>query len=275
MKNFIKTIVGSILIVIMPKKAKELSNKGMTIDVGLTLKERLMRHTLLGKAKKDEDFETLSQFHQDFWTNKADEYFSTRFFNNVLEDFFIPKCSFLVDLLKEKVDQEDGKFNILIEIGTGEGTVLNYLSSQLPNVNRFIGIDLSTAQIESNKNLFSKNKKLEFVASDAFDWIKENRNDHMIIITCNGVLEYFTQSRLQDFFNELNSFGKVIFVAIEPIGVNHDFLKNPNSEIYGVENSFSHNYVKMFKDAGFNIWHQSKENYLNSDLYMDFIGAKN
>lgn len=275
MKNFIKTIVGSILIVIMPKKAKELSNKGMTIDVGLTLKERLMRHTLLGKAKKDEDFETLSQFHQDFWTNKADEYFSTRFFNNVLEDFFIPKCSFLVDLLKEKVDQEDGKFNILIEIGTGEGTVLNYLSSQLPNVNRFIGIDLSTAQIESNKNLFSKNKKLEFVASDAFDWIKENRNDHMIIITCNGVLEYFTQSRLQDFFNELNSFGKVIFVAIEPIGVNHDFLKNPNSEIYGIENSFSHNYVKMFKDAGFNIWHQSKENYLNSDLYMDFIGAKN
>ena len=275
MKNFIKTIVGSILIVIMPKKAKELSNKGMTIDVGLTLKERLIRHTLLGKAKKDEDFETLSQFHQDFWTNKADEYFSTRFFNNVLEDFFIPKCSFLVDLLKEKVDQEDGKFNILVEIGTGEGTVLNYLSSQLPNVNRFIGIDLSTAQIESNKNLFSKNKKLEFVASDAFDWIKENRNDHMIIITCNGVLEYFTQSRLQDFFNELNSFGKVIFVAIEPIGVNHDFLKNPNSEIYGVENSFSHNYVKMFKDAGFNIWHQSKENYLNSDLYMDFIGAKN
>ena len=275
MKNFIKTIVGSILIVIMPKKAKELSNKGMTIDVGLTLKERLIRHTLLGKAKKDEDFETLSQFHQDFWTNKADEYFSTRFFNNVLEDFFIPKCSFLVDLLKEKVDQEGGKFNILVEIGTGEGTVLNYLSSQLPNVNRFVGIDLSTAQIESNKNLFSKNKKLEFVASDAFDWIKENRNDHMIIITCNGVLEYFTQSRLQDFFNELNSFGKVIFVAIEPIGVNHDFLKNPNSEIYGVENSFSHNYVKMFKDAGFNIWHQSKENYLNSDLYMDFIGAKN
>ena len=275
MKNFIKTIVGSILIVIMPKKAKELSNKGMTIDVGLTLKERLMRHTLLGKAKKDEDFETLSQFHQDFWTNKADEYFSTRFFNNVLEDFFIPKCSFLVDLLKEKLDQEGGKFNILVEIGTGEGTVLNYLSSQLPNVNRFIGIDLSTAQIESNKNLFSKNKKLEFVASDAFDWIKENRNDHMIIITCNGVLEYFTQSRLQDFFNELNSFGKVIFVAIEPIGVNHDFLKNPNSEIYGIENSFSHNYVKMFKDAGFNIWHQSKENYLNSDLYMDFIGAKN
>ena len=275
MKNFIKTIVGSILIVIMPKKAKELSNKGMTIDVGLTLKERLIRHTLLGKAKKDEDFETLSQFHQDFWTNKADEYFSTRFFNNVLEDFFIPKCSFLVDLLKEKLDQEGGKFNILVEIGTGEGTVLNYLSSQLPNVNRFIGIDLSTAQIESNKNLFSKNKKLEFVASDAFDWIKENRNDHMIIITCNGVLEYFTQSRLQDFFNELNSFGKVIFVAIEPIGVNHDFLKNPNSEIYGIENSFSHNYVKMFKDAGFNIWHQSKENYLNSDLYMDFIGAKN
>lgn len=275
MKDIIKTIVGSILIVVMPKKAKELSNKGMTINVGLTLKERLMRHTLLGKAKKNEDFETLSQFHQDFWTNKADEYFSTRYFNNVLEDFFIPKCSFLVELLKEKLEQEGGKFNMLVEIGTGEGTVLNHLSLKLPNVDRFIGIDLSSPQIETNKKSFSENHKLEFIASDAFDWIRQNRNDHMIILTSAGVLEYFTQSRLQDFFNELNGLGKIIFVAIEPIGINHDFLKNPNSEIYGVENSFSHNYVKMFKDAGFNIWHQSKVVNPKSDLYMDLIGAKN
>ena len=275
MKDIIKTIVGSILIVVMPKKAKELSNKGMTINVGLTLKERLMRHTLLGKAKKNEDFETLSQFHQDFWTNKADEYFSTRYFNNVLEDFFIPKCSFLVELLKEKLEQEGGKFTMLVEIGTGEGTVLNHLSLKLPNVDRFIGIDLSSPQIETNKKSFSENHKLEFIASDAFDWIRQNRNDHMIILTSAGVLEYFTQSRLQDFFNELNGLGKIIFVAIEPIGINHDFLKNPNSEIYGVENSFSHNYVKMFKDAGFNIWHQSKVVNPKSDLYMDLIGAKN
>ena len=275
MKDIIKTIVGSILIIVMPKKVKQLSNKGMTIVVDLTLKERLMRHALLGKAKKNEDFETLSQFHQDFWTNRAEEYFSTRLFNNVLEDFFIPECSFLVELLKNKLDKEDRKFNMLIEIGTGEGTVLNHLSLKLPNVDRFIGIDLSVTQIEANKKIFIENQKLEFVASDAFDWIKENRNDHIIILTSNGVLEYFIQSRLQDFFNELSAVGKVIFVAIEPVGVNHDFLKNPNSEIYGVENSFSHNYIKMFKDAGFKIEHQSKVVIPKSDLYMDLILANN
>ena len=55
MKDISKTIVGSILIIVMPKKAKQLSNKGMTIVVGLTLKERLMRHALLGKAKRNEN----------------------------------------------------------------------------------------------------------------------------------------------------------------------------------------------------------------------------
>lgn len=69
--------------------------------------------------------------------------------------------------------------------------------------------------------------------------------------------------------------GKIIFIAIEPVGVNHDFNKNPNSEIYGSENSFSHNYVKMFQNSGFTLWHQSKIIYPQSDLYNHLIGAKN
>lgn len=275
MKNFIKNIVGHILITVMPKKAKELSNKGMTIDVNLSSKDRLIRSALLEKAKKDKDFDSLYKFHQDFWENRGEEYFSTRKYNKVLEDFFIPQCSFMLDLLKKQLQNEDEKYNMLIEIGTGEGTVLNYLSEKFPNIDRFVGIDLSVSQIEANKKTFNKSPKLEFVASDAFDWIKKNGQDHMIIITSNGVLEYFTQSRLQAFFDELNSIGKIIFIAIEPIGVDHDFLKNPDSEIYGSENSFSHNYAKMFKTSGFKIWHKSKITYSQSDLYMDFIGAKN
>ena len=274
MKDIIKTIVGSILIVVMPKKAKELSNKGMTINVGLTLKERLMRHTLLGKAKKNENFETLSQFHQDFWTNKADEYFSGQFNDHVLEYFFIPKCLFLFDLMQEQLQQDFVKFNIMVEIGTGDGKVLKYLSSKFPQINRFIGLDLSSSQIEANKKIFDNEDKIEFVAADALDWLKKNKEDHMIIFTSRGVLEYFTQSKLQSFLNNLNSIGKIIFIVIEPTGMNHDYLKNPNSEIYGSENSFSHNYAKLFTESGFEIWHHSAEKSTN-DSNMNFIGAKN
>lgn len=275
MKNQIKYIIGRIFIIIQPKRTKELINNGMTIVVSLTFTERLMRDALLHKAKKEKDFDTLYKFHQNFWENKGEEYFSTRKYKKVLEEFFIPNCSFLIDLLQEQLQNETGKYNMLVEIGTGEGTVLEHLSLKLPQIERFVGIDLSTSQIETNKKLFNKSPKLEFVASDAFDWIKNNRQDYMIIITCNGVLEYFTQSRLQDFFDELNTMGKIIFIAIEPVGVDHNFSENPNSEIYGSENSFSHNYEKMFQNSGFTIWHQSKIIYPQSDLSMDLIGAKN
>lgn len=183
MKTLIKSTIGKILILILPRKAKELSNKGMTIVVGLTFIERLMRDILLEKARNKKDFETLSQFHQDFWENKGEEYFSTRKYKKVLEDFFIPQCSFLLDLLQEQLQNEDRKYNILVEIGTGEGTVLEHLSVKLPQIERFVGIDLSDSQIEVNKSI-NKNPKLEFVASDAIDWIKKNKQENMIIFTC-------------------------------------------------------------------------------------------
>jgi hypothetical protein len=275
MKKFLKMIVGQILIVIMPKKAAALSGEGMTIDMGLTTRDRLIRYAILEKAKKKKDFETLSNLHQDYWVNKGEEYFSSGFNSNVLENFFIPKCSFLLDLLQEQLKLDSGQYNTLVEIGTGDGTILEHLSTKFPLINKFVGIDLSAAQIEANKKVFNKNSNLEFVASDGFEWIKKNGHDHMIIVTSRGVLEYFTQSKLQALFDELNNKRKIIFLAIEPTGVSHDFLKNPDSEIYGFENSFSHNYAQVFKNSDFILWHHSKELYSNSECCMNFIGAKN
>lgn len=275
MKSLLKTIIGKILIKILPKKANQLSNMGITIGINLSKKDRLIRYALLEKAKKKKDFDTLSNFHKNYWTNRGEEYFSSGYNDHILEKFFIPKCSFLFDLLQEQLQNEFRKYNTLVEIGTGDGRVLEYLSVRFPKINKFIGIDLSIPQIDANQKVYNKSAKLEFVASDGFDWIKKNGHNYMIIVTSRGVLEYFTQSRLQAFLDELNNIGKIIFIAIEPTGVDHNFLKNPNSEIYGSENSFSHNYSQLFQNSGFIIWHQSKIISLHSDSYMNFIGAKN
>ncbi len=275
MKSLLKNSIGNLLIAIQPKKASELLTKGMTIDMDLSRKDRLMRHALLEKAKKKSDFETLSKFHQNYWENRGEEYFSSGFNNDVLENFFIPKCSFLLDLLEEQLKNEDEKYNTLVEVGTGDGKVLQHLSERFPDIKRLVGIDLSSPQIEATKKAFNTNKKLEFRAADGFEWIKQNGESHMIVVTSRGVLEYFTQSRLQEFFDELNRIGKIIFIAIEPTGKEHDLLKNPNSEIYGEENSFSHNYVQLFNNAGFNVWHQSKIPFTGPECFINFIGAKN
>lgn len=275
MKSLLKNSIGNILIAVLPKKADELLNKGMTIDMDLSRKDRFMRDALLQKAKNKNDFETLSKFHENYWINRGEEYFSSGFNNKVLDTFFIPNCSFLIDLLQEQLQNQSVKYSTLVEIGTGDGTILEYLSSKFSQIDRFVGIDLSSSQIEANKKVFNGNTNLEFVASDGFEWIKQNGHDAMIVVTSRGVLEYFTQSRLQEFFDELNKIGKIIFIAIEPTGLEHDFVKNPNSEIYGSENSFSHNYAQLFSNSGFKIWHQSKMKYAQPECYINFIGAKN
>ncbi|HDZ07392.1 hypothetical protein LCGC14_0118870 [marine sediment metagenome] len=97
----------------------------------------------------------------------------------------------------------------------------------------------------------------------------------MIFFTSGGVLEYFTEQRLQAFFSYLNKLGSTIFIAIEPIGNNIDFTKNPSSQPYGVERSFSHDHARLFKNAGFNLWHQSKVEGYQNEAYFGVFRAEN
>jgi len=52
MNKFLKTVVGQILIIIMAQKTAVLSGKVMTIDMGLTARDLLIRYSILEKAKK-------------------------------------------------------------------------------------------------------------------------------------------------------------------------------------------------------------------------------
>ncbi len=272
--NMLSFTIGNSLVFLFPKKALKLSEKGMTLVMNnnLNFPERLMRHAILKKLENKADVETLAKFHYNYWTNQGSAFFSST--NDSFENQFLPNCSFIFDLLKKELSNQAEHYTTLVEVGTGNGSVLNYLCSEFPEMDRFIGIDLSPVQIELNKKKFIENKKLEFVASDGFDWIKTHGQSHTIFITSRGVLEYFTEKRLQDFFYEINSLGKTMFVAIEPHGVTHDFTTNPHSEVYGHERSFSHNYPELFKNAGFSLWHVSNKPHDDTAL-LSFIGAKN
>ncbi|SDI53661.1 methyltransferase domain-containing protein [Winogradskyella thalassocola] len=267
--------LGDVLVFLRPKKARELSENRITLvhmnKKNLTTQERLMRYVLVNKLEKIQDHETIAKLNVDFWrNNKATELFVET--EDLFETHFLPNCTFIFDLLKEELSSQSVEFNTLVEIGTGNGYVLNYLSSEFPKINRFVGIDLSEKQVEKNNKKFSSNKKLEFVASDALDWIKRHGQGNTIFVT-RDVLEYFLEPNLQEFFNEINRLNKTIFIAIEPNGSDHNFETNPNSQLYGNEPSFSHNYPKLFKNAGFNLWHFSQKPVSKGGT-QTFIGAK-
>lgn len=272
MKDITKEIVGRLLIKLLPKRtAKNVSN-GLTIAQSTHWVDRLIRNTLLTKAEKKEDFDKISEYHKNYWSNKGKAYFESSFNQNILNNFFIPNCNFLIDFIKNKLDTSKEKYDTLIEIGTGDGSVLEYLQSELLELKQYIGIDLSIQQIEKNKLVYSKNSKLKFVAADGFEWIENYKNSNLIVITSRGVLEYFTKNKILQFLESLKQKGSIIFIAIEPTNKNHDMLKNKESVIHGSERSFSHNYLHLFKEKKYTIWHHSVIDY-SKDLNFNIIVA--
>ena len=270
--------LGNALVYLRPEKARELSANRIALvhknKKYLTISERLMRATLVKRLEKIQDFDKIAEQNKNFWIkNNATELFSE------LEDTFytdfIPNCTFIFEMLKNELANQPEVFDTIVEIGTGNGDVLNYLSTEFPDINRFVGIDLSIDQIELNNVKFADNKKLEFVACDALDWIKEHGQGNTIFVTSRGVLEYFLEPRLLEMFKVINGLGKTYFIAIEPNGANHDFNTQPNSQLYGNEPSFSHNYPLLFKKAGFEIWHFSQKVWFKATDMQTFVGAKN
>lgn len=275
---FLTCTLGNALVILRPEKARQLSENRIALihrnKNNLSISERLMRASLMQKLEKVQDYETIAAQNREFWINRN----ATELFSELEDTFktdFLPHCTFIFELLKKELSTSAVKFSTLVEIGTGNGDVLNYLSSEFPEINRFIGIDLSRDQIDLNNIKFNANKKLEFVAADAFDWVKEYGVGNTIFVTSRGVLEYFLEPRLQELFNEVNRLGTTIFIAIEPNGANHDFDSHPNSQLYGHEPSFSHNYPKLFENAGFDIWHFSQKVWYKASDMQTFVGAKN
>lgn len=267
--------VGNLLVFLKPEKAKQLAEEGLTIvnkSNTMSISERLMRGAILKKLEKNQDYNNLEELHKKYWSNKGSIFFQET--ESSFEKEFLPNCAFIFDELEKNLFNTPIQYTTLVEIGTGNGRVLEYLCSKFPKVTHFIGIDLSPAQIDINSKKYKNNPKMEFVATDGFDWVKEHGASNTIFVTSRGVLEYFTEKRLQAFFNYANTLGKTIFIAIEPKGIEHDFAKNNGSQPYGYERSFSHNYELLFKNAGFDVWHLSYKP-LDDLALMGFIGAAN
>jgi hypothetical protein len=279
--QFVRSVaegLGNLLVKLNPEKAEKLSENRITLvhmnKNNLSLTERLMRFALVQKLEAIDDHDKIAELNRKFWEDKkATELFEHT--ENKFETDFLPNCAFIFEQLKKLISKQPEKFKNFVEIGTGNGDVLHYLSIQFPNFDRFVGIDLSSHQIELNLKKFKNKPTLEFVAADAFDWIKNNGKGNTIFVTYSGVLEYFIEKRLQEFLKNINALGKVIFIAIEPNGADHDFNNNPSSQIYGNEPSFSHNYPHLFKNAGFNLWHFSQKSYAQAGSVQTIIGAKN
>ena len=212
--------------------------------------ERAALAALITRYRKAGTLDRLVQQHARFWASDASLPFYQRT-SSRLQGMFHGDHQPLAEAVENLLAHES--FHTLCEIGCGSGVVLAHFASRLPGITRFVGIDLNAAQIERNTQAFAGDPRLEFVAGDAFDWISQHARPGMAYFVYGGVLEYFTQARLQALLELIARQSPVCIALAEPLAKDHDIDAEPVSRPHGFELSNSHPYPRLMTDAGLTV----------------------
>lgn len=251
-------MVGQLFIPLFPERVKKLEESQFTLsEFGRSRSklDQILRFGLLYKAIRTNDLERLASYHENYWkSDAAAQYHEDHAF--IFEEVFIPQFSYLLEIIQKEIEASGKTFDTLVEIGSGSGQLLDYLSKNMEGtVEQFVGIDLSPKTVETCNKRYG-NERVNFVAADGDAWIRENGQQNWIYLSHRGVLEYFPKEQLLSFFTHIATrYSPTILVTIEPVGVNHDLENNFNSQPYSNEYSFSHNYPHIMTEAGFKIIH--------------------
>ncbi len=250
----LKRAVGYSLMALRPEAARAMARGEGPAEIRRF--DSCMMAALMHRAERRgmlEDF--IHRQQRRFWSSAEIADFHAEH-ERYFEDMFLGEN--VVTLLELEKLLAGGGYSTLCEIGCGHGRVVYFLRKRLESLQRFIGIDLSAEQVRRNDERYS-DVQIEWVTGDALDWIKTHGAPGWVFLTHNGVLEYFRRDELRELFREVATRMQPAILSIsEPLGVDHDLDVELGSPPYGYERSFSHNYVHLLREAGFEIVHQSE-----------------
>ncbi len=252
-----KLAMGLLLLAAMPSLAAR-PNRQIFGD-GSDRLGALVRNGLLGQAFLRRDHARLRRYLSAYWGEYA-----TRFhddWDDRFERLFLGRDLGMVDHLGEWISERAASgepVRRLCEIGCGGGRLLAFLAERFPELEELIGIDIGEARIELNRSTYP-DRRLQFHAADAVEWIPGHAKPHSVFVTNGGVLEYFLEEELARLFGWIASHcHPAAVLLIETIGTDHDLGSEPGSLVYGREMAFSHNYPHLLRQAGFSIRHLSE-----------------
>ncbi len=141
--------------------------------------------------------------------------------------------------------------NNLCEIGTGHGLMLDYLSGQLTQIERFHGIDLSAEQISRNQAIYA-GSKVEFLPVEAADYVVQHCRPGTLFVAC-GAFECFTQAELEEFLAlTLKTVDRVAVASCDAVDIDYD----PEVELHSRPRGnllYNHNYRHLLEKHGYEI----------------------
>ncbi|HRD65456.1 MAG TPA: class I SAM-dependent methyltransferase [Candidatus Competibacter sp.] len=252
MRKFFKYYLGMFLYKFSTDQARKIIQDNFSLGFESNSNKiswRLMRFYLAQHTSKKGKQSHLIELHKSFWKGFRGRRFheiTNKDPANVIKKEFIP----LIEAAE--IASKQYKFRTLIEIGSGNGQVLDYMANRMGGIfEEFIGLDLNDEQVALNNNS-NQNRKLKFVCCDASEWLYGQNINNTLILTHRGVLEYFSEDMVNKLFSYLSN-GNNGVLLIEPIDHHHDLIKINSSFTFGYEFSFSHNYPNLLQKNGFNI----------------------
>lgn len=220
---------------------------------------KLVRNAHLVRAVKNRDHSTLRRFFTHYWSSSVSKEFFEGYASR-FESLFLGHHSGIASRITAELPQSAAGGIRLVEIGSGDGRVLEWLSRELDGVNEFHGVDLNADEIEKCRVRHAGSKRLFFHHNDVLAWMKRHPSPGTILITNGGVFEYLLDEELRELFGELRRLCSPCLVAItESVAVDHDFSAETASLPYGHEFAFSHNYPALLRESGFEIrWERDR-----------------
>lgn len=247
--RLIRGLVGLVIILMAPAIANGVRTQPFTRPWGVVGK--LVRNGFFVRAVSTGDHALLQDFLADYWISpRSDEFFDH--FEHRFDTLFLRHHRRIVPEIQCIVESFHHQSARLVEIGVGDARVLRYLADHLPSVSHFIGIDLNTDIIETCREKLRADRRFQFHAGDARQWLDAHPAPATILFTNGGVFEYFRRDQLIALLRTARAGGGPCAIAItETLGIDHDLTTDSNSHPYGHEFAFSHNYPAILEEAGF------------------------
>lgn len=252
-----KAMAGNLLKIINPGLAAAVNEKPFDPEWGTAGK--LIRNAHLAEAVRHRDHETLRRYFTDYWSSGTSvefyEGFAYRF-----EELFLRHHAVVADHIAGALPLPGERNLRLVEVGSGDGRVLEWLSEKLDGIGEFHGVDLNEREIAKCREKYEGSDCLFFHAGDLMEWLRSHPATGTILVTNGGVLEYILRDELLELFREFRSLCSPCLIAItESIAYDHKLAQEPESLPYGKEFAFSHNYPAILHEAGFEIrWQRDR-----------------
>jgi SAM-dependent methyltransferase len=249
-RDAFKLIVGRVAEMARPDLGREIDDARNTSRAPAL--KRAILYARLRRAHSRGNTTAAENVFAAFWSGVPASWYHDRYVEERF-DTFRDHHSVVIRRLAGLIEDPGMRISRLVEIGCGDGQVLTYCAERLPSIPEVIGLDINAEVILRAAARQSPDSRMSFVNTDARAWLTEHPQAGTVLLSNNGVLEYFSQDNFDRLLQALALSPPAVVVLVEPVARDHDLQTQTESFAFGQERSFSHNHRHRLEKAGFEV----------------------